>query len=267
MIVGLANVLTASTNTTVSNTRERWFGTLIDERVVHVGPTGGESASMSQLGRDAPCLVQEADLPPHPALCLLPSSSSSPSGRSLMPPPSSAMSMRSLTLHISALNDSEYDYFTASFSDLLDDPDAVPGDESKYDSATVSIREARAWLRGRYNAVPVADLDAILRTISPNHAPLTAGQFFAAMRLITHVSAGKEIDGSLVFVQCEFSLVVFFLPACSLSCCPHSFVFHRFPFRHVVMCCFSSCFRRASPLRVAHAIFCLLSAAHLAVLR
>ncbi|THH26632.1 hypothetical protein EUX98_g7558 [Antrodiella citrinella] len=111
--------------------------------------------------------------------------------------------MRSLTLHVSALNDSEYDYFTSSFSDLLDDPNAQPIDDVKYDSLTVSTREARAWLRGRYSAVAVADLDAILRTISPNNEALSGGQFFAVMRLITHVAAGKEVDGGLVFVQCH----------------------------------------------------------------
>ncbi|KAH8089862.1 hypothetical protein BXZ70DRAFT_954193 [Cristinia sonorae] len=118
-----------------------------------------------------------------------------------MPPPPSTTSSRSLTLHVSALNDSEYDYFTSSFSDLL--PHPYPDDDSKYDHATVTTREARAWLRGRYSAVPVADLDAILKTISPNHDALSAGQFFAVMRLITHVAAGKGLDGSLVFVQCH----------------------------------------------------------------
>ncbi|TCD64223.1 hypothetical protein EIP91_004358 [Steccherinum ochraceum] len=119
-----------------------------------------------------------------------------------MPPPSTTTGARSLSLHVSALNDTEYDYFTASFSDLLDDPDAFPTDDSRYDQATISTRETRAWLRGRYSSVSLPELDTILRTITPNsNDVLTGGQFFAVMRLITHVAAGKEIDGSLVFTQ------------------------------------------------------------------
>lgn len=133
--------------------------------------------------------------------------------------------MRSLTLHVSALNDSEYDYFTTSFSDLLDDPHAFPNDDSRYDIASVSTREARAWLRGRYSSVPINDLDAVLRTISPNNEALAGGQFFAVMRLITHVAAGKELDGSLVFTQCEFFHS--FLSFVSSLCCMHIPVLRR----------------------------------------
>ena len=144
-----------------------------------------------------------------------------------MPPTNPPSGMRSLTLHVSALNDAEYDYFTTSFSDLLDNPQAFPSDDSKYDSAIVSTREARAWLRGRYSSVSLPDLNTILSTISPNNDEvLTGGQFFAVMRLITHVAAGKDLDGSLVFVQCEFS------PPRLIACLlPYTSVYASFPIR------------------------------------
>lgn len=114
--------------------------------------------------------------------------------------------MQFYSLHVSALNDAEYDYFTTSFSDLLVDADAYPTDDSRYDQATISTRETRAWLRGRYSSVALSDLDAVLHTILPNNSDvLTGGQFFAVMRLIIHVADGMEIEGSLVFNQSESS--------------------------------------------------------------
>lgn len=73
--------------------------------------------------------------------------------------------MRSLFLHVSALNDDEYNLFTSSFSDLvaLDLPLKVDDD---FEKLTVSIREARAWLRGRYPDLPVIDLDQVRISIS-----------------------------------------------------------------------------------------------------
>lgn len=137
-----------------------------------------------------------------------------------MPPPTTTTTTgsRSLALHVSALNDSEYDYFTTSFSDLLDDPDAFPSDDSRYEQATISTRETRAWLRGRYPSVALPELNTILRTITPNGSDvLTGGQFFTVMRLITHVAAGGELDGNLVFTQCEFSPLFFVFHSSLLS--------------------------------------------------
>ncbi|KAL4252710.1 hypothetical protein ABKN59_004083 [Abortiporus biennis] len=120
--------------------------------------------------------------------------------------------MRSLSLHVSALNNAEYDLYTTCLRDLLDvynddnnsNGGSRPSNENDFDKAAVSIREARAWLRGRYSQLPLADIDNILKTILPNHSHsdvLTGGQFFAVMRLIMHVSDGKPVDSSLVFVQ------------------------------------------------------------------
>lgn len=113
---------------------------------------------------------------------------------------------RSLKLHVSALNDAEYNLYTTSFRDLVDVDGPIRGhlDDSQYDLLTISVREARAWLRGRYSDIPLTDIDTILRIISPNHSnddALTGGQFFAVMRLIMHSRAGKSVDSALVFIQ------------------------------------------------------------------
>ena len=78
--------------------------------------------------------------------------------------------MRSLYLHVSALNEDEYSLFTSSFTDLLafDTPLTTDAD---FEKQKVPIREARAWLRGRYADLPVSDLDQvrILFSCRANH--------------------------------------------------------------------------------------------------
>ena len=73
--------------------------------------------------------------------------------------------MRSLFLHVSALNDDEYTLFTSSFADLVA-PDLPPNIDDDFEKLTVSIREARAWLRGRYPDLPVIDLDQVRISLS-----------------------------------------------------------------------------------------------------
>ncbi|KAI0290722.1 hypothetical protein BC826DRAFT_1025903 [Russula brevipes] len=111
--------------------------------------------------------------------------------------------MRSLFLHVSALNDDEYTLFTSSFLDIVASDAPLTADDD-FEKHTVSIREARAWLRGRYPDLPVTDLDQILRlfTLSPGQdVALSKGQFFAILRLVLHVRAGAELDRNLVFKQ------------------------------------------------------------------
>ena len=82
--------------------------------------------------------------------------------------------MRSLFLHVSALNDDEYTLFTSSFADLVA-PDPPLKSDDDFEKLAVSIREARAWLRGRYPDLPVSDLDQV-RTRTPlslSRPPLT----------------------------------------------------------------------------------------------
>jgi hypothetical protein len=67
--------------------------------------------------------------------------------------------MRPLVLHVSALNDAEYVLYTAALTDL-----ALPnGEGSSIDHGTLSVgvREARAWLRGRYSGVPAGGIDSV----------------------------------------------------------------------------------------------------------
>ncbi|GJE98843.1 hypothetical protein PsYK624_150800 [Phanerochaete sordida] len=112
---------------------------------------------------------------------------------------------RPLTLHASALTDPEYTLYTTALLDLAgEDAASHPHDDSYYAALVVSARETRAWVRGRYTELAPARVDAVLKLFTPNIAPadtLSGGQFFAALRLVTHIRHGRPLDGSLVFVQ------------------------------------------------------------------
>jgi hypothetical protein len=74
--------------------------------------------------------------------------------------------MRQLSLHVSALSDAEYNLFTTGLSDirvvLSNDLDShAVHDDAYYERVSVGVREARAWLRGRYPHIPVADIDSV----------------------------------------------------------------------------------------------------------
>ena len=63
---------------------------------------------------------------------------------------------RILYLHESALSHAEYTHYVASFKDL------VEGDRSQ--NPSVSVPEARGWLKGRYaanNTVDAATIDKV----------------------------------------------------------------------------------------------------------
>ncbi|PFH45493.1 hypothetical protein AMATHDRAFT_88789 [Amanita thiersii Skay4041] len=126
----------------------------------------------------------------------------------------SSQHMRQLTLHASALNDSEYDLYTSSLNDIaLQDEHESPSingkptvahDDAHYERMTIGVREVRAWLRGRYSHVPATTIDAILKLFSPLLSQtdvLSGGQFFAALRLVVHIESGQKLDRSLAFVQ------------------------------------------------------------------
>jgi hypothetical protein len=66
---------------------------------------------------------------------------------------------RKLYLHESALSHAEYTQYVELFDEL------VEGDRSQ--NPTVSVREARGWLKGRYtanNTVDAATIDKVLQT-------------------------------------------------------------------------------------------------------
>ncbi|CCM01084.1 uncharacterized protein FIBRA_03132 [Fibroporia radiculosa] len=107
--------------------------------------------------------------------------------------------MRPLVLHSSALNDAEYAVYTSSLRDLAED-----GEPHTEQDFKVGVREARAWLRGRYSTLVPGVIDSILRLFCPSLAPtdiLTSGQVFAVLRLVYHALEGKDVDKGLIFVQ------------------------------------------------------------------
>ncbi|KAJ7939449.1 hypothetical protein B0H13DRAFT_2648518 [Mycena leptocephala] len=108
------------------------------------------------------------------------------------------MSSRRLSLHPSALSDAEYSLFTASLAGFADlDPNDNTGID--WQQISVSVREARAWLCGRYASLGPGIVDEILRLFP---APtLGGGAFFALLRLVLHTQAGSAIDHSLAFVR------------------------------------------------------------------
>ncbi|KAE9409290.1 hypothetical protein BT96DRAFT_1012867 [Gymnopus androsaceus JB14] len=113
------------------------------------------------------------------------------------------MTSRRLDLHVSALSDTEYKLYTSSLLDITSE-DGKTRDDAYLENLSLSVREARAWLRGRYSHLPATTLDNILRFFSPNLSQtdmLSGGQFFAALRLVVHAESGKEVDRTLAFVQ------------------------------------------------------------------
>ncbi|KAJ7177186.1 hypothetical protein C8R46DRAFT_1347034 [Mycena filopes] len=108
-------------------------------------------------------------------------------------------SNRRLSLHPSALSDAEYTLFTASLGELLDVDATSTNGAIDWERLSVSVREARAWLCGRYAGLGSGVVDEILRLFP---APtLGGGAFFAALRLVLHAQAGRGVDRSLAFVQ------------------------------------------------------------------
>lgn len=78
--------------------------------------------------------------------------------------------MRRLALHASALSDAEYDLYTANLRDLTlteeDDAKAgKDGEDAYFENIVVGVREARAWLRGRYLHVPAPTIDGVRRIL------------------------------------------------------------------------------------------------------
>lgn len=70
--------------------------------------------------------------------------------------------MRKLALHASALSDIEYGFFTRSLREIVDDsPNAKDSDDTHFEQTSISVREARAWFRGRYSRVSASVIDGV----------------------------------------------------------------------------------------------------------
>ncbi|KAJ7262758.1 hypothetical protein B0H12DRAFT_1104331 [Mycena haematopus] len=106
--------------------------------------------------------------------------------------------MRPLSLHPSALNDAEYTLFTENLASLLRLGAGAHRDEPE--AQTLIFGVVRAWMCVRYPAVPARTIDQIL-ALFPSKDTINAGEFFAALRLVLHVEAGKDVDRDLAFVQ------------------------------------------------------------------
>lgn len=78
---------------------------------------------------------------------------------------------RPIELHRSALTELEYDCYMATLSELLSQSSGGPpqgqmeSPDSSMDisleSEMVALREARAWLRGRFQSVPATMVDEV----------------------------------------------------------------------------------------------------------
>lgn len=68
--------------------------------------------------------------------------------------------MRQLHLHVSALNDLEHDLYTASILEIVDGDDSEH-DDQYFEQLVVGVREARAWLKGRYTHVLPSTVDTV----------------------------------------------------------------------------------------------------------
>ncbi|KIY66363.1 hypothetical protein CYLTODRAFT_423519 [Cylindrobasidium torrendii FP15055 ss-10] len=100
------------------------------------------------------------------------------------------MANRRLSLHSSALTDDEYDQYSVILNDLCPDGEDV-----------LSVRETRAWLRGRYPDSPVDDILKLFTPAMKVTDTITIGQFYAAMRLLAYAHDGHGVDRSLAFTQ------------------------------------------------------------------
>ncbi|KAI5888509.1 uncharacterized protein SCHCODRAFT_02551368 [Schizophyllum commune H4-8] len=118
------------------------------------------------------------------------------------------MSKRKLALHPSALSESEYDFYTAALNSFLS-PEEANDDDLDYTSVRISTREVRAWLRGRYSPpVPGQTIDEILSLVSNGASldgQLSGGEFFAAVRLVVHITNGKSSGGEMEWRALAFT--------------------------------------------------------------
>ncbi|CAE6433705.1 hypothetical protein ACGC1H_001488 [Rhizoctonia solani] len=110
---------------------------------------------------------------------------------------------RPLWLHISALSPDEYEAYPPALEDIASI--GQDGGKEDWESRSVSVLVAKGWMKGRYrDQVEGEVVDKILRFFHPNPSQadcLSAGQFFAVLRLISHAQRGHALDKSLVFIQ------------------------------------------------------------------
>lgn len=82
--------------------------------------------------------------------------------------PMTSGASRRLSLHASALSDDEYQFYTTSLQSIVsvegNDGGASESqdmDDAYYENMKTSVREARAWLRGRYSHLSSLIIDKV----------------------------------------------------------------------------------------------------------
>jgi len=113
--------------------------------------------------------------------------------------------LRKLSLHHSALSPTEYEAYTTSLARLTEkgwfheDPD--------WENARLGLSDVRGSLRERFgDLVSFGDIDTVLSYFSGVPQPLSVqtmsgGEYFAILRLIHHIKAGKTPSQDLAFIQ------------------------------------------------------------------
>ena len=90
--------------------------------------------------------------------------------------------LRRLSLHASALSDSEYQLYTTSLLSIVsvEDDGGVSQsqshnmDDAYYENMNINVRETRAWLRGRYSHLPSLIIDKVSPWFIPPHPSTNA---------------------------------------------------------------------------------------------
>lgn len=143
---------------------------------------------------------------------------------------------RVLFLHTTALSDAEYTAYFDALHDIMDEPDQAGGPvntksiDENLEAHEIGIREARAWMRGRFRdmgnlsnvdkvcliqfgkLVCLTELYGVLVVVrqvlgmltpSAQNRCISAGQFFAALRLLMHARNGSDVSDAMLFIQGE----------------------------------------------------------------
>lgn len=110
--------------------------------------------------------------------------------------------MRPLTLHSSALNDAEYAVYIACLRDLAEDEPNMQASDAFCENMNVGVREARAWLRGRYSSLAPGMIDSVRLFMNVPAAALTTvdccrSSAFSAQAL--HPPTSSQAASSLLF--------------------------------------------------------------------
>ncbi|TDL21107.1 hypothetical protein BD410DRAFT_790162 [Rickenella mellea] len=108
---------------------------------------------------------------------------------------------RAIQLDVSALNNWEYEEYTASFCHLVKAGTGIDiGIGTNFEAYNLSVKDIRIFLAG---TVP-SSYDKVLTIVCPKlelSDSVSFGKFLAAQRLASHAKNGHDISENLVFIQ------------------------------------------------------------------